>query len=185
MANANATSTKILGAATELFSTNAYSEISVDEIARKAGFTKMTVYQYFRSKDQLFLECLTARLERREMKLDQFLGSLAAGADPLLAVFDWLEDWLDPCNFKGCAFVKAFNELSAIVPEVRKITFEAKEKLRLRLISLARKSGRLHPSELGTELALLCEGAQSLASIQGNAQPARVARRIACALLNR
>lgn len=157
----------------------------MDEIARKAGFTKMTVYQHFRSKDQLLLECLRERLERRERKLDQFVESLAPGADPVLAIFDWLEDWLDPRNFKGCAFVKAHHELSATVPEVREIASEAKEKLRVRLVSLARKSGRQHPAELGTELALLCEGAQSLSMIQGNAQPARVARQIASVLVNR
>lgn len=184
MENADSTSTRILSAAIELFSANAYGEISVDEIAQRAGFTKMTVYQHFRSKDQLLLECLRTRLARREKKLDQFLEGLAPEADPLLAMFDWLEDWLNPCNFKGCAFVKAFNELSVIVPEVRKIAFEAKEMLRLRLVSLARKSRRPRPSELGTELALLCEGAQSLALIQGSAQPARVAKRIASALLD-
>ncbi|HUX43722.1 MAG TPA: helix-turn-helix domain-containing protein, partial [Terracidiphilus sp.] len=52
------TSERILAAATELFSGSAYSAVSVDEIARQAGLTKMTVYQHFKSKEQLFLECL-------------------------------------------------------------------------------------------------------------------------------
>jgi len=136
------TSSRILNAAIDLFSTNAYSEISVDEIAQKAGLTKMTLYQHYKSKDRLLLACLKARLERREMKLDLFLEGLSPKADPLLAIFDWLEGWLNPTNFKGCAFVKAFNELSVIVPEVRGIALEAKEKIQKRLTSLAKKTSQ-------------------------------------------
>jgi AcrR family transcriptional regulator len=178
------TSSRILNAAIDLFSTNAYSEISVDEIAQKAGLTKMTLYQHYKSKDRLLLACLKARLERREMKLDLFLEGLSPKADPLLAIFDWLEGWLNPTNFKGCAFVKAFNELSVIIPEVRGIALEAKEKIQKRLTSLAKKTNRSNPSTLGEELALLFEGAQSLALVQGSARPAKVARRIASAILN-
>lgn len=178
------TSNRILNAAIALFSTNAYSNISVDEIAQRAGYTKMTVYQHFRSKNELLLACLRARLEKREAKLDNLLAGLAPSADPVLAVFDWLEVWLNPTTFKGCAFSKAFQELSSTVPEVQAIALEAKEKIRLRLTSLAKKSGRSRPAELGAKLALLFEGAQSLAAIQGSAQPAQIARQIAGTLLS-
>lgn len=184
----NATSTtsaRILSAAVELFAGKPYSDISVDKIAEKAGLTKMTVYQHFKSKDQLFLACLRRRLKRRESRLDQFFETLKPNADPLLAMFDWLEDWLDPKNFRGCAFVKAASELSAVIPEVREIATEAKYKIRNRLIALAKNTGRPNAAELGRELALVCEGAQSLAFIEGSARPARVARKIAEALLSK
>ncbi|HVC30446.1 MAG TPA: TetR/AcrR family transcriptional regulator [Steroidobacteraceae bacterium] len=178
-----ATSERILAAAAGLFAANAYREISVDEIARAAGLTKVTVYQYFGSKEDLFLACLRMRLERREAMLDRFLERLPAASDPLLALFDWLEGWLDPANFKGCAFVKAVNELSAAVPEVRAIAADAKQRIGERITALARASGRPRPAELGQKLALLFEGAQSLALIEGSAHPARIARRIAAGLL--
>lgn len=178
-----ATSERILAAAADLFAANAYSDISVDEIAREAGLTKVTVYQHFGSKENLILECLRMRLARREAMLDRFIERLPASSDPLLALFDWLEKWLDPKNFKGCAFIKAVNELAAAVPEVRAIAADAKEKMRERVTALAKASGRPHAAELGQELALLLEGAQSLALIEGSARPARVARRIALGLL--
>lgn len=182
-ATKHATSERILTAAAGLFATNAYGEISVDEIAREAGTTKVTVYQHFGSKERLFLECLRMRLLRREALLDRFFEQLPVGADPLLALFGWLETWLDPKTFKGCAFVKAVNELSAAVPEVRAIAAEAKEKIRQRILVLARGSGRPQPAGLAQELALIFEGAQSLALIEGSARPARTARRIAAAIL--
>lgn len=178
-----ATTTRILSTAAELFSGHAYADVSVDQIARHAGITKMTLYQYFRSKDDLALECLRLRLTRREEKLDEFLASLDPRTEPLLAIFDWLEHWLDPKHFTGCSFVKAVNELSEVLPEVGEIAAEAKRKIRQRFAALAHRSGRARPGELGQELALLFEGAQSLALVEGSARPAQVAKRIAKYLL--
>lgn len=143
----------------------------------------MTVYQHFRSKDELALECLRVRLKGREETLDRVLSELDPQADPLLAIFDWLEEWLDPVRFKGCSFVKAVNELSAVLPEVREIAQDAKQKICKRFTVLARRTGRERPTELGQQLALLFEGAQTLAFIEGSAQAARIAKRMASLLL--
>ncbi len=178
-----ATTARIVTTAADLFSGHAYADVSVDQIAERAGITKMTVYQHFRSKDELALECLRMRLRRREEKLDQFVSALRPGTEPLLAIFDWLEEGLDPKQFTGCSFVKAVNELSAVLPEVREIACEAKLKIRHRFSTLARLSGRQHPNELAQQLALLFEGAQSLALIEGSARPARTAKRMATLLL--
>ena len=179
-----ATTAKILTSADELFAGHAYADVSVDQIAQQAGVTKMTLYQHFRSKDDLALECLRMRLSRREERLDQFLAGLDSSVDPLIAIFDWLDEWLDPRHFKGCAFVKAVNELAVVLPEVQVIAADAKQRIRRRFTALARRSGRPRPAELGQELALLFEGAQSLALIESSARPARVARRMARLLLH-
>ena len=178
-----ATTTRILTTAADLFSGHAYADVSVDHIAQQAGITKMTLYQYFRSKDELALECLRMRLKKREEMLDRVLSELDPKADPLLALFDWLEEWLDPKHFKGCSFVKAVNELSGVLPEVQEIALDAKRKIRQRFTTLAQRSGRERPKQLGQELALLFEGAQSLALIERSAQPARAAKRVAVLLL--
>lgn len=178
-----ATSTRILSAAAILFATHSYADTSVDQIAEQAGLTKMTVYQHFKSKDRLFIACLRMRLERREAKLDQFFAGLSPDVDPVLALFEWLEDWLNPKNFRGCAFVKAVSELAMVVPEVLEVATEAKQKIRRRITVLAKNTGRTNPEELGQELALIFEGAQSLAFIEGSARPAQVAQRTARKLL--
>jgi len=157
--------------------------VSVDDIARQAGLTKMTVYQHFKSKEQLFLECLETRLCRREALLDAFFANLAPQEDVLLALFDWLEDWTKPGKFKGCAFVKAVNELSNVIPQVCEVAFEAKQRMKQRIIQLVEISGRPQPALLGEQIALLVEGAQSLALIEGSTRPVQVARQLAKTLL--
>lgn len=44
---------QIINAARELFKTYGFKKVSMDEIARKAGVTKRTVYKYFSSKQEL------------------------------------------------------------------------------------------------------------------------------------
>ena len=182
--NSQDTSARILAAAADLFARNAYAGVSVDQVADHAGCTKVTVYQHFKSKDRLAIACLRLRLDRREAQMDGYLAGISPGTDPLLAVFDWLEGWLDPASFHGCAFVKAVNELSEILPEVRGVASEAKDKVARRFAVLAESTGRSRPAELGRQLALLFEGAQSLALIQLSARPARLARRIAGTILS-
>lgn len=44
---------QIINAARELFRTYGFKKVSMDEIAKKAGVTKRTVYKYFSSKQEL------------------------------------------------------------------------------------------------------------------------------------
>lgn len=178
-----ATTTRLLATAAELFSGRAYSSVTVDQIAQQTGVTKMTFYQHFQSKGALALDCLRMRLSRREEMLDAVQAGLGPQADPILAIFDWLEEWVDPKHFTGCAFVKAVNELSAELPQVQEIAFEAKQRIRDRFATHLRRSGRKHADELAQELAILFEGGQSLALVERSTRPVQVAKRVASTLL--
>jgi len=60
----------ILGEAKRLFFSKGYHETTMDEIALEAGFSKATIYQYFKSKDDLYFSLLlpVAEDSNREMK---------------------------------------------------------------------------------------------------------------------
>jgi AcrR family transcriptional regulator len=53
----------ILSAAFELFESISYDAVSMDTVAKRAGIAKGTVYLYFRTKEELFLELLTQEFE--------------------------------------------------------------------------------------------------------------------------
>ncbi|HNV69184.1 MAG TPA: TetR/AcrR family transcriptional regulator [Candidatus Ozemobacteraceae bacterium] len=49
---------RILKAAITCFSTQAYPDVKLDQVAEQAGVAKGTIYLYFRTKDDLFCQCL-------------------------------------------------------------------------------------------------------------------------------
>jgi AcrR family transcriptional regulator len=49
---------RIVDAATRLFSATRYDAVQIDDVARAAGVAKPTLYRYFATKEDLFLEAL-------------------------------------------------------------------------------------------------------------------------------
>jgi TetR/AcrR family transcriptional regulator len=71
----------ILGAAAELFSRLEYHEVSMDDLASRAGVAKGTLYNHFGCKEDLFLALVRERSGRMLDQLEQLLsagGSAAA-----------------------------------------------------------------------------------------------------------
>ena len=69
---------RVLRAATSQFLTRGYRS-SVDEIARRAGVAKQTVYQHFPSKDELFKEVARDLTRRVLVELDTGPRDVRAG----------------------------------------------------------------------------------------------------------
>ncbi len=67
------TEKKILDAATMLFLTHGYQEVSVDDIAHKCNVTKATVYYYYKTKAELFTETMIYMMERIRQLMNQIL----------------------------------------------------------------------------------------------------------------
>jgi AcrR family transcriptional regulator len=86
---------QIVAEAIAEFAVSGYAGASMVEIARRAGISKPLIYQYFGSKDGLFLVCLhsvsgglLARLEDAELDVDD---TLASRIYPLRAIFEALD----------------------------------------------------------------------------------------------
>jgi AcrR family transcriptional regulator len=75
---------RLLAAAEDVFARKGYAAASVEEIAATAGYTIGALYAHFSSKQQLFLELLSARRARRTGRIVDALRAAAAdGTDPL------------------------------------------------------------------------------------------------------
>jgi AcrR family transcriptional regulator len=173
------TTQKIIESAANHFFLEGFGSVSMDSIAETANVTKVTVYQHFRSKEELFLECLRWRLRSRETQLDARCAAMPCSATGILEIFDWMADKAARGQFHGCAFLKATSEMACRLPEVRAIALESKHLLRRRLIAMLRESGLQDANGLGHTFALLLEGAQALSVIEQNQRPFKTAKRAA------
>jgi AcrR family transcriptional regulator len=62
----------LVKAASELFATHGYDRVTLEEVARRCGVTKVIVYRHFASKKDLYLQLLAAHR-------DELLRTLALG----------------------------------------------------------------------------------------------------------
>lgn len=169
---------KLLRAATELF----YREgttVGVEEIARRAAVSKLTIYRHFGSKEGLLDEVLRQRS-------DQVLAWLQAATDRpnnpverLLAVFDALHGWYTEARFRGCAIVNAATQSPAPRSPARQVAPNHLGRLRDLLTTLAADAGAPEPALAGRQLLILLEGATVVAALTGHADAATDARQLA------
>ncbi|MDB1089052.1 TetR/AcrR family transcriptional regulator [Streptomyces sp. ACA25] len=96
-ARSDATSSRLVAAAQQLFGGSGYAATSIDTVAAAAGVTKGAAYHHFRSKPDLFRAVFTleqeqaaAMLERAAAQQSDAWAALAAG------VRTFLERCLDP-----------------------------------------------------------------------------------------
>ena len=64
---------KILGAAAELFGANPYDSVQMRDVAALAEVGKPTLYRYFPSKEELFLEVFKSGLDRLDAEVAAIL----------------------------------------------------------------------------------------------------------------
>lgn len=173
---------QLLETAWRLFYRDGYRAVGIDLILAEAGVAKMTLYNHFASKDDL----IAAVLEKRSRDiLDGIRATVeAAGRGPqkrLLAVFDWLESWLEGPGFNGCAFIRAVAEFPRADERPHQIAAAHKQAEIDLLTELARGLEVRDATALARELALIMEGAivraHTFGPRSGAAQDARAAAR--------
>lgn len=167
-----------------LFYRNGFHATGIDTILAESGVAKMTLYKYFKGKDDLILAALELR-DRRWM--EWFAGELKRrGKSPqqrLLAVFDVLGEWFAQEEFRGCMFINAASEYCGLDQRIGDLAARHKRLVREELQGLAHEAGVKNPAALTDQLALLVEGAIVMALIEKSPDWAVTAKDAARTLL--
>lgn len=67
----NETKNKLLQAAEKIFALEGYTNASMDRIAEEAGFSKGTIYLYFKDKEELFVSVLEKQMKINEQLIKE------------------------------------------------------------------------------------------------------------------
>jgi AcrR family transcriptional regulator len=152
---------RILSAAGSLFYREGIHATGVERIAQSAGVSKRTMYQHFPSKTQLVEEYLRGIHESGGMPNEKALDARKTSPrNRLLAIFHSAPT----DRFRGCPFHNAAVEAADHMPAVHQVVHEHKLQFITRLSDVAAEAGAKDPYELGHQLAVLFEGATSLAT---------------------
>lgn len=77
---------KIIQAASHLFSEKSYHDVTIDQVAAKAGIAKGTIYLYFESKEKLYLEILENGFESIESLIEKEVAETDPASEKLQKV---------------------------------------------------------------------------------------------------
>ena len=103
---------ELIEIASRLFYEQGYHRTGVKQIIDEAGIAKGTFYSHFKSKEDLAVAWLKARHSTWNGMMEDFLRRIEAN-DPvgkILAIFDFLENWMPGADYRGCAFLNTLTE---------------------------------------------------------------------------
>lgn len=174
---------RLVRTAAALFYRDGIHRTSVDAIVAEAGLTKPTLYRYFPSKDDLVAAVVEFRSENWCQAIEERIAAATTPQRRLLAVFDFLEEFIAAKNFRGCALVNASVEILSADSPGRKVASRNKDQNRRRIEQLASEAGLSSPRTLASALSLLFEGAIVTAYVESDSTAGRIARQAAQQLI--
>ncbi|TGQ07550.1 MULTISPECIES: TetR/AcrR family transcriptional regulator [unclassified Mesorhizobium] len=164
---------KILDVAFDLFYREGIRAIGVDEIVRRAGVTKPSLYRTFPSKDELAASYLRKYdlefWERFDEAVDAHPGNPRA---QIIAFLTRVGKRTQKPDYRGCGMTNAAVEYPERGHPARIVSENNKQELRRRLHAMAAAMGAADADTLGDGLLLLIEGAYISGQIFGHGGPA-------------
>ena len=164
---------RILGVARKLFYLEGIRAVGVDEIVRRAGVTKPSLYRSFPSKDELAASYLRVYEQEFWKRFDAAVA--AHPGDPRRQIIDFLSGVGTRAvmpGYRGCGMTNAAVEYPEPGHPARQVGEANKQELRRRLRAMARDMGAVDPDTLGDGLLLLIEGAYISGQLFGPGGPA-------------
>lgn len=175
---------RIVRAAGDLFYAEGIHAVGVDRVTAAAGVAKATLYQQFRSKDELVAACLQRRAEHwRASVADPVLALPGSAARRVGAVFERLGKAFATPGYRGCPFINAAAEYPGPDGPVAAAIAAHRAQVRGLFAELLAGVPAARRAALTDQLVLLYDGTMVGAQLDQGPRAARRARAAARQLL--
>ncbi len=104
MKNASNVRQRILETAARLFHQQGYPLTGINQLIAEANVAKASLYQHFRTKDEILLAYLQEVSQQWFQQVDEAISAGKTPKEKVLVVFDLLNDFMVKVNFRGCNF---------------------------------------------------------------------------------
>ena len=159
---------RLLDAAGELFYRDGVN-IGVDALCKAAGVSKKSMYQLFRSKDELIAESLASRGPAYQAMLQPGAEDERSPRERILTVFERQDEMVVEGNYLGCPLVSTAVELKNPEHPGSVVARHFKQQLTDFFHRELVKAGAEDPSTLAVQLTMIFDGAAARAVVR--AQP--------------
>lgn len=178
---------RILEAASRLFYENGYNQTGINQIIAEAEVAKASMYQHFRSKEDIAVAYLQRRHQNWIGSLMDFISDRDTPREKIIGSFDYLVHWLMEVDFRGCGFQNIITDLPAEQQKIKDQVRLHKDDLRDWIhdtLNQEPKYSGINIKELGDEILVLLDGAIILSQIQKSEWPIHAAKSACVRLLN-
>ena len=175
----------IIDAAYTLFYQIGFIRTGVDAIADAAGITKRTLYQHFKSKDELIEAVLEHQHKMALERIRQWADRISGKPDQMVTdLFEKLTQWADRADWQGSGFTRAAVEFADQPGHpARKAARRHKKEVESYLVEKFAARNVNNVEQVVREILLLIEGCQSLVLIHNNLDYIEAARHAALILI--
>lgn len=121
---------RVLDTASRLFHNQGYNNTGINQIVEESGVVKSSLYQHYRSKEDIAIAFLNAR---HQSWFDKLKGQVSGGQtekDKVLAAFDFIVQMNREEGFRGCAFLNMLSEINDENTRILEVIQAHKEELR-------------------------------------------------------
>ena len=178
---------RIIKTASELFYFQGYNQTGINQIITEAGVAKASMYQHFRSKEDIAVAYLKGRHIMWMGELDECVNRTNHKEGKVVGCFDYLTEWLTEVNFRGCGWQNIITDLPEDHTKIKDQAVLHKNEFRKWIHNTMKSEGHYTgdlAEQLGDEILILIEGAIILSQIQKNDWPIKSAKRGCVRLLS-
>lgn len=151
---------RLVETASQLFYEKGYNRTGINEILEKAEVAKASMYQHFRSKEEICLAYLQRMDEQFIMELKEYLNKKAAGKERVIGLFDFLKEFYYRDGFRGCWCLNTVSEIPKDDEQINGEIKKQKNSFRAFIQKLVRENLQVdNEKRLADRLYLLYEGA--------------------------
>ncbi len=177
---------RIIETASDLFYNQGYNQTGINQIIAEAGVAKASMYQHFRSKEDIAVAYLVKRHGMWMGKLNDCVSKENTSKSKVIGCFDYLIEWLTEVNFRGCGWQNIITDLPAGNDKIKSQAVYHKNELRRWIQELLGKEDQFAQEdvdELGDQVLILIEGAIILSQIQKDNWPILSAKKACVKIL--
>jgi len=150
---------RLLTAADELFYAEGVNSVGIDQVIKRAGVAKASLYNTFGSKEELVRAYLRGRHSKtRERMARELEARYRTPRERLVGIFEVQGQVFVEPDFRGCAFMCASAE-SDTSEAVEKTTEEYRIWIHSLFLDLAYAAGAPEPETLAKQLVVIYDGA--------------------------
>jgi AcrR family transcriptional regulator len=157
---------RLLDAADRLFYREGVRAVGIDRVLAEADAAKASLYQHFGCKDQLVASYLERRNVHARARIEAYLADTPP-SQRALRFFDWVVEWAESKDFRGCPLQHTVSELTDAAHPARAVAREQRDWFTERLLEWTRAAGVKDAKATARALIVLFDGAIAASEIDG------------------